>query len=114
MRSLRRWADEARAVWEVPRDLLLRRYPAFVTGGDLPRGHVPVFVFHSVEPEVFEPKLRYLAENKYVALSAAEYVDVLERRQPPPERAVVLTFDDGRASVYSPGYPLLHKYGMKA
>jgi hypothetical protein len=114
MRSVRRLAHEVGAAWEVPRDLLLRRYPGFVTGGPLPRGHVPVFVFHSVEPLAFERKLRHLAENQYVTLSTTEYVDILEERRPAPERAVVLSFDDGRASVYSEGYPLLRKYGMKA
>jgi peptidoglycan/xylan/chitin deacetylase (PgdA/CDA1 family) len=113
MTSVRRWAGEARAVWEVPRDLLLRRYPPFVTGGALPRGHVPVFVFHSIEPETFEPKLRHLAENGYVTLSAGQYLAVLEGARPAPERAAVLTFDDGRASVHGAGLPLLQKYGMK-
>jgi len=36
--------------WEVPRDLVLRRYPPFVTGGPLPRGDIPVFVLHEAEP----------------------------------------------------------------
>ena len=44
---------KAKEAWEVPRDLLMGRYPPFVTGGALPRGHVPVFVFHSLEPESF-------------------------------------------------------------
>jgi peptidoglycan/xylan/chitin deacetylase (PgdA/CDA1 family) len=112
--SLGRWATEAGAAWEVPRDLLMRRYPPFVTGGPLPRGDVPVFVFHSVEPEVFEAKLRHLAENGYVALSADEYVEVLIGKTTAPDRAVVLTFDDGRQSVHTHGLPLLQRYGMKA
>jgi peptidoglycan/xylan/chitin deacetylase (PgdA/CDA1 family) len=99
---------------EVPRDLLLRRYPAFVTGGELPRGHVPVFVFHSLDPAAFGGKLEHLARNGYVTLSTSEYRDVIEGRTPPPQRAVLLTIDDGRASVYSVGYPLLRRHGMKA
>src|SRR6185436_12546385 len=54
---LKRLARSAREAWEVPRDLLLGRYPDFVTGGPLARGHVPVFVFHSLEPESFARKL---------------------------------------------------------
>lgn len=99
---------------EVPRDLLLGRYPAFVTGGGLPRGHVPVFVFHSLDPELFGAKLAHLARNGYLTLSMAEYIEVLEGRRAAPERAVLLTIDDGRASVYSVGYPLLRRHGMKA
>jgi peptidoglycan/xylan/chitin deacetylase (PgdA/CDA1 family) len=108
--SLLRQAGEA---WEVPRDLILRRYPPFVTGGALPRGNVPVFVFHSLEPASFERKLRYLAENGYQTLSAEEYFRVLVRAGPAPDRAVALTFDDGRGSLWSVGYPLLRRYGMR-
>jgi peptidoglycan/xylan/chitin deacetylase (PgdA/CDA1 family) len=108
--GLVRHAQEA---WEVPRDLLLRRYPAFVTGGPLPRGHVPVFVFHSLEPESFERKLRYLADNGYETLSADEYFQVLVQAGKAPDRAVLLTFDDGRGSLWSVGYPLLKRYRMR-
>jgi peptidoglycan/xylan/chitin deacetylase (PgdA/CDA1 family) len=109
-RSLLQQVGEA---WEVPRDLLLRRYPPFVTGGALPRGHVPVFVFHSLEPEAFERKLRYLADNGYQTLSADEYFRALVQAGPAPDRAVLLTFDDGRGSLWSVGYPLLRRYGMR-
>jgi peptidoglycan/xylan/chitin deacetylase (PgdA/CDA1 family) len=111
---LRKLATNARDAWEVHRDLLLGRYPDFVTGGDLPRGHVPVFVFHTLEPASFGRKLAYLAANGYVTLSADDYFLHLMGARPAPDRAVMLTLDDGRASVYSVGLPLLSRYGMKA
>ena len=111
---LRRFGHGAREAWEVPRDLLLGRYPPFVTGGELPRGEVPVFVFHGTEPPSFARKLAHLAENGYVTLSADEYVAVIRGRREAPPRAVVLTFDDGRGSVWSVAAPLLRKHGMKA
>jgi peptidoglycan/xylan/chitin deacetylase (PgdA/CDA1 family) len=111
---LRKAVRQAREALEVPRDLLLGRYPGFVTGGPLPKGEVPVFVFHSVEPESFGRKLRHLADNGYVTLSGEEYLQVLVGARPAPERALLLTFDDGRGSVYSVGYPLLKRHGMKA
>jgi peptidoglycan/xylan/chitin deacetylase (PgdA/CDA1 family) len=114
MKTTAQWMANVEAAWEVPRDIVLRRYPPFVTGGELPRGHVPVFVFHSVEPESFGRKLQHLADNGYVPLSADEYMDVLTGKRTPPERAVLLTFDDGRASIVSVGLPLLQRYGMKA
>lgn len=110
LRALARHAGEA---WEVPRDLMLGRYPSFVTGGPLPRSHVPVFVFHSVEPESFGRRLDYLADNSYVTLSAEEYFQFLLGGRPAPERAVVLTFDDGRGSLWSVAAPLLEKRRMK-
>jgi peptidoglycan/xylan/chitin deacetylase (PgdA/CDA1 family) len=110
---LRKLGRQAREAWEVPRDLLLGRYPAFVTGGPLPRGHVPVFVFHSLEPESFSRKLQYLADNDYVTLSATEYFQFLMGTRPAPAGAVLLTFDDGRGSLWSVGQPLLRRHGMK-
>jgi len=109
---LERLARQAREVWEVPRDLLLRRYPPFVTGGALPRGHVPVFVFHDLERESFGRKVEYLAENGYRTLGTEEYIGILEGRAQAPERAVVLTFDDGRGSLATVGAPLLREHGM--
>lgn len=104
---------QAQEAWEVPRDLLLRRYPPFVTGGPLPRGHVPVFVFHGLEPASFGGKLQYLADNGYRTLAADEYLAVLAGSAQAPERAVVLTFDDGRASLAAVGAPLLRRHGMR-
>jgi peptidoglycan/xylan/chitin deacetylase (PgdA/CDA1 family) len=109
-RSLGRQIRES---WEVPRDILLKRYPPFVTGGDLPRGDVPVFVFHGLEPASFGRKLEHLARNDYVTLSSADYLDVLAGARPAPERAVVLSFDDGRGSLWTAGQPLLERHRMK-
>jgi hypothetical protein len=104
---------QIRESWEVPRDILLKRYPPFVTGGALPQGDIPVFVFHGLEPESFGRKLDYLADNGYQTLSSSEYLDVLTGARPAPERAVVLTFDDGRGSLWTVGQPLLERHRMK-
>jgi peptidoglycan/xylan/chitin deacetylase (PgdA/CDA1 family) len=111
---LRKLGRSAREAWEVPRDLLLGRYPPFVTGGELPRGDIPVFVFHGAEPASFSRRVEHLADNGYVTLSADEYAAVIRGKREPPDRAVVLSFDDGRGSVWSVAAPLLRKHGMKA
>jgi peptidoglycan/xylan/chitin deacetylase (PgdA/CDA1 family) len=100
--------------WEVPRDLLLGRYPAFVSGGGLETGEIPVFVFHGAEPESFDRALEHLARNRYVTLSLEEYLAVLRGERSAPPRAVLLTFDDGRASVWTVAAPLLRRRGMRA
>jgi peptidoglycan/xylan/chitin deacetylase (PgdA/CDA1 family) len=98
----------------VPRDLLRGRYPPFVTGGELAPGDVPVFAFHGAEPVSLARKLAHLHDNGYLTLSSDEYLDVLRGRREAPARAVVLTFDDGRGSVWSVAAPLLRRHGMKA
>ncbi len=111
---LDRLAHGVREAWEVPRDLLLGRYPRFVTGGPLERGEVPVFVLHEAEPAAFARQLDHLARNGYRTLSIDEYVAVMRGQARAPERAVLLTFDDGRGSVWSVAAPLLQKHGMRA
>jgi len=110
---LRKLARGGKDAWEVFRDIGLGRYPDFVTGGPLARGDVPVFVFHSLEPESFGRQLRYLAENDYCTLAADQYFCALMGAGKPPDRAVLLTFDDGRGSLWSVGLPLLKRYGMR-
>ena len=109
---LGRLVRQARDAFEVPRDLVLGRYPEFVRGGALPRGHVPVFVFHTLEPATFGRKLAYLAANGYVTLSAGDYFEFVMGTRPVPDRAVVLTFDDGRASLWTVGAPLMRRHRM--
>lgn len=111
---LQRLARGAAEAWEVPRDLLLGRYPPFVTGGPLRAGEIPVFVFHGAEPEGFGRKMRHLADNGYETLAVDDYLAVLLGTRPAPARAVVLTFDDGRGSVWSVAAPILKRHGMKA
>jgi peptidoglycan/xylan/chitin deacetylase (PgdA/CDA1 family) len=91
-------------------------YPAFVTD---PRGttlenEVPVFMFHTVEPQPFRQQLEYLQVNGYRTLTLLEFMAFLagsfELRQP----AVLLTFDDGDKSWYQVAYPLLQEYGFHA
>jgi peptidoglycan/xylan/chitin deacetylase (PgdA/CDA1 family) len=74
---------------------------------------VPVFVFHSVEPDGFGRRLSYLAENGYATLGADELLAVLRGEATAPDRAVVLTFDDGRGSLWSVAAPLLRRHGMR-
>jgi len=107
-----RLARQLREIWEVPRDLVLGRYPAFVTGGPLQKGEIPVFVFHSLEPVSFERKLRHLRDNGYRTLGADEYLEALTGTRPFPDRGVVLSFDDGRGSLWGVGAPLLRRHGM--
>lgn len=109
-----RLARSLAEAWEVPRDLLLGRYPAFIRGGPLHAGEIPVFVLHGAEPQRFGRQLAHLAAGGYRTLELAEYLAVLRGERRAPERAVLLTFDDGRGSVWSVAAPLLRRHGMRA
>lgn len=96
--------------------LLLRNAPSFVLrrNEDVASGEIPVFTFHTFQPERFERQCRHLAENGYRALSADEFASALAGTHRPPERAVLLTVDDGLKSVWTVAFPLLRKYGLRA
>jgi Polysaccharide deacetylase len=109
MRALDRGADAGRLL----RDLLTRD-PAFVRGGGLDAREIPVFTFHSLEPGSFERKMRYLVDAGYKALGMPAYLDALLGRRQAPEKSVLITIDDGRATTWTVGYPILKRLGMRA
>jgi len=76
--------------------------------------HVPVFTFHTVKPDAFESQLRFLKENGYQTLTSEEHLQYVLKGKKNREKAVMLTFDDGRKSVWSVAGPLLKRYHMQA
>ncbi len=94
---------------------LKKCYPPFVYSPAISSpGGVPVFIFHSVEPEGFEEKLFFLSRNAYHTCSGGEFYGYISGDRALPARSVFLTFDDGDKTLYDYAYPLLKKYGMKA
>jgi peptidoglycan/xylan/chitin deacetylase (PgdA/CDA1 family) len=73
-----------------------------------------VFVFHDVAVEEFELQMKYLAENNYTPISSEELYSVISGEIEYRDKSVVLTFDDGRRSLWTTAYPLLKKYGFPA
>jgi len=68
--------------------------------------------FH-VRPEVFEQHLRTLAGH-YSVVRLSEFAERFQRGEPPPSRAVAITFDDGYLNNMTHAAPLLNKYGLPA
>lgn len=87
-------------------------YHEFVTQEDLDAG--VAFGEYAVWAEEFEQDLRYLKQNGYTTITSAQLADFLNGKGALPEKAVLLTIDDGKLGVYKHAYPLLRKYGMKA
>jgi peptidoglycan/xylan/chitin deacetylase (PgdA/CDA1 family) len=76
--------------------------------------NVPVFFYHVVNAEAFKTDLDFLQRNGYVTIDADALLDHVEGRRQAPERAVVLTIDDGARNLYEVAFPLLQRYGMRA
>lgn len=110
-----RWSF--RKNWPDLYGLIAGHYPGFVfqhrATPNLQRGEIPVFVFHSVAPQPFRGQLEFLRENKYRTLSGDELLQVLRGERAPQENEIVLTFDDGTASLYTIAYPLLQEFGFR-
>ncbi|MFT4613509.1 MAG: peptidoglycan/xylan/chitin deacetylase (PgdA/CDA1 family) [Bacteroidia bacterium] len=62
----------------------------------------------------FEQQIKYLLDNEYYILSFAQVREIMLQGRPIPERAVVLTIDDGYRSVYDVAWPILKKHNVKA
>lgn len=90
-----------------------------------PEGYqtVPILCYHRVgsraspmimPPDTFEAQMAYLAHNNYRVIRLGDLIEFLEGKGQLPERAVVITFDDGHISSYQHAYPVLRKYGFPA
>ncbi len=84
---------------------------------------VPILAYHrfgeqvskmEVTAEVFAAQLDYLAENDYRVVRLRDLEDFLAGKRPLPNRAVVITIDDGYASTYEYAFPLLKQHGFPA
>lgn len=68
---------------------------------------------NSVSTSLFEKQLQHLQKN-YQIIDVDTVLDCIGNKQPFPENAVLLTFDDGYKDNLTEAYPLLKKYGFKA
>lgn len=93
---------------------LCLQMPRFIYGAKSFK-EIPVFCFHSSAPLLFERQLKFLQENKYRTLTADEYLQrVLDSSYRNTQREIVISFDDGMASVWTVAFPLLRQFGQKA
>lgn len=69
---------------------------------------------YAVSLERLENDLKYLKENGYQSVTAFEVAEAVRLNKKIPEKAVMITFDDGYYNVLLYALPLLEKYDMKA
>ena len=91
-----------------------------------PGDPLPVLMYHSVlrdparagryvvSPDTVEADFRWLRERGYTALTVSEAAQFAARGEPLPEKAVVITFDDGFLNFSAYVLPLLERYDLKA
>ena len=89
-------------------------YPGFLLGLPLPRGALPVFVYHDIDPVHFAGDLEFLRRNGYRTLSLAEFAATEARKSGRSERGVLLTFDDARRNFYDAALPVLKEFNAHA
>ncbi|MCH7946091.1 MAG: polysaccharide deacetylase family protein, partial [Armatimonadetes bacterium] len=68
----------------------------------------------TVSPEEFERQVAYLVEEGFTFLFAREVEQAVREGTRLPEKAVVITLDDGYIDNFEQAYPILKKYGAKA
>jgi peptidoglycan/xylan/chitin deacetylase (PgdA/CDA1 family) len=94
------------------------------------RVRIPILMYHYVEnvqdrndtiriglnipPGVFEDQLVTMQNEGYIFLAMQDITAILSGTQKIPDKAVVLTFDDGYRDFYDVVFPLLKKHSVKA
>lgn len=92
-------------------------YPEFVyaRNNNFELKGIPVFLYHTIDPQIFESHLVYIKENNYQTLDVNEFYKILAgKSETKSKRLVLLTIDDARSSVWRYAFPLLKKYQMHA
>jgi peptidoglycan/xylan/chitin deacetylase (PgdA/CDA1 family) len=84
---------------------------------------VPILMYHALEaqrsaislsPKAFAAQMARLNALGYSTWTLSQLLAALQSDTPLPKRTVVITFDDGFASVYEVAFPTLQRYGFTA
>ena len=84
---------------------------------------LPILNYHSVGAAAddytvpvaaFEEQLDWLASHGFHTVSLHDLAEWRQRRAPLPDKAIILTFDDGKADALGIVLPALRKRGMRA
>lgn len=95
----------------------------FRIGRWLRRLHLPILYYHEIGPEAskhavtpgaFAAQMDWLSERGFRVLSIDEVAEVVSGDRPAPDRAVAITFDDGREGVLRHAAPVLARHGFPA
>ena len=66
-----------------------------------------------VSPEKFRAQVKYLLDHGYTTLFFSDLKKIYDKEIPLPEKAVLITFDDGYQNNYAEASPILKELGAK-
>lgn len=92
--------------------VVVMMYHNFISEEDIANG--VEFEEYSLTPAEFESDLAWLKSNGYTTITSADLISFLKREKALPEKAIILSIDDGTQGVYTNAWPLLKRYNMKA
>lgn len=129
--------EDALSMYKVPSDVLAAvakakstNLPVLGIRADVPGYKIPVLMYHYVEnvkdkgdtirislntpPYVLDNEIKTLKDAGFTFINASDLADILDGIKDPPNKPVVLTFDDGYRDFYTDAFPILKKYNVKA
>lgn len=85
--------------------------------------NVPILLYHHISDEMpgnrysigtatFRAHMEALHNAGWTAITTAALADALQGKIPLPEKAAVITFDDGTLDVYQNGFPIMREMGF--
>ncbi|NLJ64450.1 MAG: polysaccharide deacetylase family protein [Christensenellaceae bacterium] len=72
------------------------------------------FLDYAITTSEFEQDLIFLKKNGFTTITSKELLEYIDGKAKLPQKAVIISIDDGSLSVYRYAFPLLKKYDMKA
>jgi len=95
-------------------DSVLSKSPAQSLSSWKSARKLAVLAYHGVDdPAQFEKQMEVLARTMQ-PISLHQYTEAMAKQTPLPDRAVLVTFDDGARSILESGAPILKRYGIPA
>ena len=121
--------EKANPMASAPQAAVAGSYPA-VIADPIPECRAAILVYHHVNPHsagetpplramtvshvAFAAQMQHLFDAKYAVVSLDAVTDCLTSSVPLPEKAVVITLDDGWSSQYVYALPILEKHHFTA
>lgn len=106
--------SQVRYLYPELKAILTNNLPKFVISNNSNiEKEIIVFSFHTPDPSLFNKQMQYLYENNYKTITTDDLHNFILYSKNIPQKCIMLTFDDCRASVWTTVYPILKKYNFK-